>query len=161
MPCMHATHRCAFGCCLHADGVLACTPSCRKRSFFDSEMRSLRKQLRDTYESLLFLDAAFAAANDVEGQLWRSVFYMPIEEFRARIRKADKEAQHNSGPVAVVSMLAAAVGLQHLWCDVPRACGVQLHQLLVQTGVERGVLRHTDCMQGNGTCLTSEVHMLR
>jgi hypothetical protein len=99
-------------------------------------MRSLRKQLRDTYESLLFLDAAFAAANDVEGQLWRSVFYMPIEEFRARIRKADKEAQHNSGPVAVVSMLAAAVGLQHLWCDVPRACGVQLHQLLVQAGVE-------------------------
>lgn len=78
--------------------------SCRKRSFYDSEVRSLRRQLRDTYESLLFLDAAFAAANDVEGQMWRSVFYLPIEEFRTRIRKAEKEAQQgSSGPVAVVS----------------------------------------------------------
>lgn len=79
---------------------------CRKRSFYDPEVRSLRKQLRDTYESLLFLDAAFSAANDVEGQLWRTVFYMPIEEFRTRIRKADKEAQQKSGPIPVVSLAA-------------------------------------------------------
>lgn len=65
----------------------------RKYSFYDEKLRKLRKELRHTYESLLFLDAAFAAANDVEGQLWRSVFYMPIEEFRGRIRKAEKEAQ--------------------------------------------------------------------
>lgn len=67
-------------------------------------MRSLRKQLRDTYESLLFLDAAFAAANDVDGQMWRTVFYLPIEEFRSRIRKAEKEAQQQQkagpGPAA-------------------------------------------------------------
>jgi len=78
----------------------------RKRSFYDPEVRSLRKQLRDTYESLLFLDAAFSAANDVEGQLWRTVFYMPIEEFRTRIRKADKEAQQKNGPIPVVSFAA-------------------------------------------------------
>lgn len=76
---------------------------CRKRSFYDPEVRSLRKQLRDTYESLLFLDAAFSSANDVEGQLWRTVFYMPIEEFRSRIRKADKEVQQRSGSVPAVS----------------------------------------------------------
>jgi hypothetical protein len=76
---------------------------CRKRSFYDVEVRSLRKQLRDTYESLLFLDAAFAAANDVEGQMWRTVFYLPIEEFRTRIRKAEKEAQQKTGPAPVVS----------------------------------------------------------
>ena len=79
----------------------------RKRSFYDPEIRSLRKQLRDTYESLLFLDAAFSAANDVEAQLWRTVFYMPIEEFRARLRKADKEAQQKTGQVPVVSVLCS------------------------------------------------------
>lgn len=119
--------------------------SCRKRSFVDKEVRSLRRQLRDTYESLLFLDAAFAAANDVEGQLWRSVFYTPIEEFRARIRKAEKEAQQSNGPVAVVSLLQHAGGAMFgiggsaaddaggygmLCWGLPHADGVQDRQLL-------------------------------
>lgn len=64
--------------------------ACRKRSFYDQEARTLRGQLRAAYESLLFLDAAFAAANDVELLLWKSVFYRPIEEFRARLKQADK-----------------------------------------------------------------------
>lgn len=50
----------------------------------------MRKQLRGAYESLLFLDASFAAANDVESQLWKNVFYLPIEEFRGRMRQAEK-----------------------------------------------------------------------
>jgi hypothetical protein len=62
----------------------------RKQSFYDAEPRALRQQLRGGYEALLFLDAAFAAANDVEQALWKSVFYRPIEEFRARLRKAEK-----------------------------------------------------------------------
>jgi hypothetical protein len=64
--------------------------ACRKRSFYDQEARTLRGQLRAAYESLLFLDAAFAAANDVELLLWKSVFYRPIEEFRSRLKQADK-----------------------------------------------------------------------
>jgi hypothetical protein len=85
--------------------------ACRKKSFYDAEVRGLRKQLRDTYESLLFLDAAFAAANDVEGQMWRTVFYMPIEEFRTRIRKAEKEAHQRGGPSAMVCAC-----IYKLWC---------------------------------------------
>lgn len=64
--------------------------ACRKRSFYDPEARTLRGQLRSAYESLLFLDAAFAAANDVELALWKGVFYRPIEEFRTRLKQADK-----------------------------------------------------------------------
>jgi hypothetical protein len=67
--------------------------ACRKRSFYDQEARTLRGQLRAAYESLLFLDAAFAAANDVELLLWKSVFYRPIEEFRSRLKQADKVRQ--------------------------------------------------------------------
>lgn len=62
----------------------------RKQSFYDAEPRQLRQALRSGYESLLFLDAAFAAANDAEQALWKSVYYKPIEEFRARLRKAEK-----------------------------------------------------------------------
>jgi hypothetical protein len=64
--------------------------ACRKRSFYDQEARTLRGQLRAAYESLLFLDAAFAAANDVELLLWKSVFYRPIEEFRARMKQTEQ-----------------------------------------------------------------------
>lgn len=99
--------------------LLACR--CRKRSFYDAEVRSLRKQLRDTYESLLFLDAAFAAANDVEGQMWRTVFYLPIEEFRSRIRKAEKEAEQQqkagTGPAAAVVSGTERRVCWGLWCD--------------------------------------------
>lgn len=89
-------------------------PACRKRSFYDAEVRGLRKQLRDAYESLLFLDAAFAAANDVEGQMWRTVFYMPIEEFRTRIRKAEKEVQQQkAGAAPLVSSSCWGVIMVH------------------------------------------------
>jgi hypothetical protein len=63
---------------------------CRKQSFYEAEPRALRAQLRAGYEALLFLDAAFAAANDAEHALWKSVYYRPIEEFRARMRRAEK-----------------------------------------------------------------------
>jgi len=65
----------------------------RKKSFWDSEVRQLRGQLRDSYEALLFLDLNFAAANDVEQVLWKSVFYRPIEEFRSRVKEAEKAGQ--------------------------------------------------------------------
>ena len=64
--------------------------ACRKKSFWDSEVRQLRGQLGDSYEALLFLDLNFAAANDVEQVLWKSVFYRPIEEFRSRVKEAEK-----------------------------------------------------------------------
>eukprot|EP00877_Chromochloris_zofingiensis_P010721 jgi/Chrzof1/5902/Cz16g20030.t1 len=64
--------------------------SLRKKSFYDVECRQLRASLRASYESLLFLDPAFASANEVEQALWKSVFYKPIEEFRARVRQAEK-----------------------------------------------------------------------
>lgn len=68
----------------------SCVPACRKKSFYDPEARALRSRLRTAYEALLFLDAQFAAANDVEVLLWKSVFYRPIEEFRSRLKQADK-----------------------------------------------------------------------
>ncbi|KAF6253423.1 hypothetical protein COO60DRAFT_1643170 [Scenedesmus sp. NREL 46B-D3] len=79
----------------------------RKRSFYDQEARTLRGQLRAAYESLLFLDAAFAAANDVELLLWKSVFYRPIEEFRARLKQADKAG--DAGAAAGPKVAAAFV----------------------------------------------------
>jgi hypothetical protein len=67
-----------------------CPHACRKKSFWDTDARQLRGQLRDSYEALLFLDLNFAAANDVEQVLWKSVFYKPIEEFRSRVKEAEK-----------------------------------------------------------------------
>jgi hypothetical protein len=62
----------------------------RKQSFYEPEPRQLRAALRAGYEALLFLDAGFAAANDTEQALWKAVYYRPIEEFRARMRRAEK-----------------------------------------------------------------------
>ncbi|WIA21699.1 hypothetical protein OEZ85_000866 [Tetradesmus obliquus] len=79
----------------------------RKRSFYDPEARTLRGQLRSAYESLLFLDAAFAAANDVELALWKGVFYRPIEEFRTRLKQADKagDAGASAGPKVAAAFM--------------------------------------------------------
>jgi hypothetical protein len=107
--------------------LCTCLLLCRKRSFYDAEVRSLRKQLRDTYESLLFLDAAFAAANDVEGQMWRTVFYLPIEEFRSRIRKAEKEAQQQqqkaAGGPAAPAAVSDNMGRGQMCVLGPSRCG--------------------------------------
>jgi hypothetical protein len=49
---------------------------------------------------VLFLDAGFAAANDVEQLLWKAVFYRPIEEFRSRLKTADKVCVGQGGKCA-------------------------------------------------------------
>eukprot|EP00879_Flechtneria_rotunda_P012060 GHRR01012595.1.p1 GENE.GHRR01012595.1~~GHRR01012595.1.p1 ORF type:complete len:292 (+),score=102.41 GHRR01012595.1:287-1162(+) len=77
----------------------------RKKSFYDAEARGQRAQLRDAYGSLLFIDPAFAAANDVELLLWKSVFYRPIEEFRSRLKQADRAGE--AGAVQVPKVAAA------------------------------------------------------
>eukprot|EP00775_Hariotina_reticulata_P004157 gene4157-4405_t len=75
----------------------------RKKSFYDVEARNLRAQLRSCYEAVLFLDAGFAAANDVEQLLWKSVFYRPIEEFRSRLKTADKAGEAGAAQVPKVA----------------------------------------------------------
>jgi hypothetical protein len=114
-------------------------PACRKRSFYDQEARTLRGQLRAAYESLLFLDAAFAAANDVELLLWKSVFYRPIEEFRSRLKQADKVRWgllfQAAGAVVACFALSRFQVLEFLFCSVQVSgcwscllCGIQNKQ---------------------------------
>jgi len=65
----------------------------KQRSLLSPELCSLRAKLRDEYTNVLLSDYELSKSKDVEGGLWKSVFYKPIEELRKRIKKA-----YESGP---------------------------------------------------------------
>ena len=93
--------------------------------------------------------------------MWRSVFYLPIEEFRTRIRKAEKEAQQgSSGPVAVVSVggMWSCGCVSHLSLGAVNAGS---HALCRQWA---GQAVHAACRTGNtgcnAWCVCSAAHTL-
>jgi hypothetical protein len=46
-----------------------------------------RFSLKDVYESVLLEDLVAAVEKSVDDRLWRYVFYAPVEELRAELRK--------------------------------------------------------------------------
>jgi len=59
----------------------------RKKGVLDAEAYSLRKSLRVAYTTLLLHHYEDERAPEVETNLWKSVFYKVIEEYRARLRR--------------------------------------------------------------------------
>ncbi|KAJ7513837.1 hypothetical protein O6H91_23G016400 [Diphasiastrum complanatum] len=53
---------------------------------FDTNVRTLQSNIRESYEAIILEDHEFSELHDVEQALWR-LHYKRIEEFRARIRK--------------------------------------------------------------------------
>lgn len=44
-------------------------------------------RIREDYVTILFRDPTFAAAKDVEQNVWKTCFYKKIEEYRKKIRR--------------------------------------------------------------------------
>ncbi|GLI69423.1 hypothetical protein VaNZ11_014032 [Volvox africanus] len=83
----------------------------RKKSFWDPDVRRLRATLQGTYEALMFGHYDFAYANEAEPNLWKAVFYKPIEEFRSRIRALETLVRGTAGSATSgVSMSSGAGG---------------------------------------------------
>ncbi|KAF9907558.1 hypothetical protein EC991_010854, partial [Linnemannia zychae] len=56
------------------------------------ELAFLRDSLKDIYESVLLEDLVAAVEKSVDDRLWRYVFYAPVEELRAELRKLEKNS---------------------------------------------------------------------
>ncbi|KAK3808872.1 MAG: hypothetical protein J3R72DRAFT_87651 [Linnemannia gamsii] len=56
------------------------------------ELAFLRDSLKDVYESVLLEDLVAAVEKSVDDRLWRYVFYAPVEELRAELRKLEKNS---------------------------------------------------------------------
>ncbi|GIL48318.1 hypothetical protein Vafri_4600 [Volvox africanus] len=83
----------------------------RKKSFWDPDVRRLRATLQGTYEALMFGHYDFAYTTEVEPNLWKAVFYKPIEEFRSRIRALETLVRGTAGSATSgVSMSSGAGG---------------------------------------------------
>lgn len=67
----------------------------KKKNVFDKAAGAIRNNIRDLYVHLLFLDFDFATSKDVEQNLWKTVYYKVIEEYRKQIRKAVSSLQKN------------------------------------------------------------------
>ncbi|KAK3812318.1 MAG: hypothetical protein J3Q66DRAFT_443044 [Benniella sp.] len=77
-------------------------------SYFRSnheELTFLRDSLKDIYEEALLEDLTAAAEKSVDERLWRHVFYTPIEELRAELRKPDKESSRRQEVMDELSKL--------------------------------------------------------
>ncbi|EFJ46697.1 hypothetical protein VOLCADRAFT_92921 [Volvox carteri f. nagariensis] len=101
----------------------------RKKSFWDHDVRRLRGALQGTYEALLFGHYEFSCAHEVEPNLWKAVFYKPIEEFRSRTRalealaKGTAAAATAAAPAATTTISPNGAGVSP---PAPAAAAVQL-----------------------------------
>jgi len=59
----------------------------RKKSPSDKSVTQLRLTIRENYEKIILSDIEFASTKDVDQQLWKCVYYRPIEEYRKIIKK--------------------------------------------------------------------------
>eukprot|EP01052_Picozoa_sp_SAG31_P076425 SAG31_NODE_35698_length_320_cov_1.402715_1_plen_79_part_10 len=53
----------------------------KSRPSSDRKAVAIRNAIRDNYEEVLFLDYALATRKQVEENLWKVIFYKPIEEY--------------------------------------------------------------------------------
>lgn len=59
----------------------------KRKPCTDRRAVAMRNAIRDNYHDALFLDYALASRKQVEENLWKTVFYKPIEDYRKTIRK--------------------------------------------------------------------------
>ncbi|KAF9117172.1 hypothetical protein BGX27_000021 [Mortierella sp. AM989] len=87
------------------------------------ELAFLRDSLKDIYEVVLLEDLVAAVEMSVDERLWRHVFYTPIEELRAELRKLDKNGSRRQEVMDELSkLLDKGTGFYHelimaLRCD--------------------------------------------
>ncbi|KAF9351462.1 hypothetical protein BGX26_010546, partial [Mortierella sp. AD094] len=97
-------------------------PSSHFRSSHE-ELSFLRDSLKDIYEAVLLEDLIAAVEKSVDERLWRHVFYTPIEELRAELRKLDKNGTRRQEVMDELSkLLDKGTGFYHelimaLRCD--------------------------------------------
>ncbi|KAG0022204.1 hypothetical protein BGZ80_000775 [Entomortierella chlamydospora] len=97
-------------------------PSSHFRSSHE-ELSFLRDSLKDIYEAVLLEDLIAAVEKSVDERLWRHVFYTPIEELRAELRKLDKNVTSRQEVMDELSkLLDKGTGFYHelimaLRCD--------------------------------------------
>ncbi|KAF9425960.1 hypothetical protein BGZ76_002994 [Entomortierella beljakovae] len=97
-------------------------PSSHFRSSVE-ELTFLRDSLKDIYEAVLLEDLIAAVEKSVDERLWRHVFYTPIEELRAELRKPDKDLSRRQETTDELSkLLDKGTGFYHelimaLRCD--------------------------------------------
>ncbi|RHZ69848.1 hypothetical protein Glove_277g38 [Diversispora epigaea] len=64
---------------------------------YDKEVTTLRINLRDHYERIIFLDFEFSQSKEIEQILWKYVYYKFIEDYRKRIRAASANSGKPKG----------------------------------------------------------------
>lgn len=52
----------------------------------DESVLALRKNIREHYKKILYKDQLFSVGNDIEQNLWKTVFYKQIEELRKMLK---------------------------------------------------------------------------
>ncbi|ORX89026.1 hypothetical protein K493DRAFT_72545 [Basidiobolus meristosporus CBS 931.73] len=68
----------------------------RQKSSFHDECVILRSRIKTLYEQIVFLDYEFASIKEVEMNLWKTVFYKVIEDYRRKLRQISGERTKSS-----------------------------------------------------------------
>ncbi|KAF9426876.1 hypothetical protein BGZ94_005874 [Podila epigama] len=85
------------------------------------ELAFLRDSLKDVYEVILLEDLVAAVEQSVDERLWRHVFYTPIEELRAELRKLEKNPLRRQEVMDEISrLLDKGTGFYHEMITVLR-----------------------------------------
>ncbi|KAG0064958.1 hypothetical protein BGZ90_001977 [Linnemannia elongata] len=78
------------------------------------ELSFLRDSLKDVYESVLLEDLVAAVEKSVDDRLWRYVFYAPVEELRAELRKLERNSSRRQEVMDELSkLLDKGTGFYH------------------------------------------------
>ncbi|KAF9933764.1 hypothetical protein FBU30_004565 [Linnemannia zychae] len=78
------------------------------------ELSFLRDSLKDVYESVLLEDLVAAVEKSVDDRLWRFVFYAPVEELRAELRKLERNSTRRQEVMDELSkLLDKGTGFYH------------------------------------------------
>ncbi|KAK9766895.1 hypothetical protein K7432_003684 [Basidiobolus ranarum] len=68
----------------------------RQKNPFHDEAVILRSRIKTLYEQIVFMDYEFATLKEVEINLWKTVFYKVIEDYRRKLRHISSERTKSS-----------------------------------------------------------------
>ncbi|KAF9213010.1 hypothetical protein BGZ59_006030 [Podila verticillata] len=109
------------------------------------ELAFLRDSLKDVYEVILLEDLVAAVEKSVDERLWRHVFYTPIEELRAELRKLERNPLRRQEVMDELSrLLDKGTGFYHEMIAVLRCehgidiSTVAVDLLLSESGSSKG-----------------------
>ncbi|KAF9964612.1 hypothetical protein BGZ70_006207 [Mortierella alpina] len=117
------------------------------------ELTFLRDSLKDVYEAVLLEDLIAAVEKSVDERLWRHIFYTPIEELRAELRKLERNSTRRQEVMDDVGkLLDKGTGFYHELITVLR-CDHQVDLTTIAVDVlntESGTTRsHPSALQEN------------